>query len=182
MGRMMSPDPSGLYFANPKNPQSLNLYSYGLNNPLTNIDPTGLTCQTNSSDGTVYDDLDGKGCDVVDKADAAQAPSATVNADGHYDLSTEATNAGTNQSITGWLQHQHAPLPPRDVPLNANARSIITKVAKQTGSLPDICSGGAFGYAGVEGEKGSTSGFVGPMVVSDSRETLPKFCDLGLIA
>lgn len=28
MGRFMSPDPSGLYFADPSNPQSLNLYSY----------------------------------------------------------------------------------------------------------------------------------------------------------
>lgn len=44
MGRMMSPDPSGLYFADPTNPQSLNLYSYVLNNPLVNTDPTGLDC------------------------------------------------------------------------------------------------------------------------------------------
>jgi RHS repeat-associated protein len=44
MGRFMSPDPSGLAFANPGNPQSLNLYSYALNNPLINIDPTGMEC------------------------------------------------------------------------------------------------------------------------------------------
>ena len=42
MGRFMSPDPSGLSYADPNNPQSLNLYSYVLNNPLTNVDPTGL--------------------------------------------------------------------------------------------------------------------------------------------
>jgi RHS repeat-associated protein len=70
MGRFMSPDPSGLYYADPRNPQSLNLYTYGLNNPLSNIDPTGLTCQTNSSDGNTYDDGDGKGCDIVDQQDA----------------------------------------------------------------------------------------------------------------
>jgi hypothetical protein len=40
----MSPDPSGLYFADPTNPQSLNLYSYVLNNPLANTDPDGLRC------------------------------------------------------------------------------------------------------------------------------------------
>jgi len=34
MGRWMSPDPSGLYYADPTNPQSLNLYAYVLNNPL----------------------------------------------------------------------------------------------------------------------------------------------------
>ena len=44
LGRFMSPDPSGLAFANPANPQSLNLYSYALNNPLINIDPTGMEC------------------------------------------------------------------------------------------------------------------------------------------
>jgi RHS repeat-associated protein len=44
MGRFSSPGPSGLYYADPTNPQSLNLYSYALNNPLKFIDPTGLYC------------------------------------------------------------------------------------------------------------------------------------------
>ena len=44
MGRFLSADPSGLYYANPTNPQSLNLYPYSRNNPLINIDPTGLDC------------------------------------------------------------------------------------------------------------------------------------------
>jgi hypothetical protein len=44
MGRFSSPDPSGLFFADPTNPQSLNLYSYVLNNPLTNVDPDGREC------------------------------------------------------------------------------------------------------------------------------------------
>jgi hypothetical protein len=41
MGRFMSLDPSGLYYADPSNPQSFNLYSYVQNNPLRNTDPTG---------------------------------------------------------------------------------------------------------------------------------------------
>jgi len=40
----MSPDPSGLAYADPANPQSLNLYSYVLNNPLVNVDPDGQQC------------------------------------------------------------------------------------------------------------------------------------------
>jgi RHS repeat-associated protein len=44
MGRFLSPDPSQLYFADPTNPQSFNLYSYVLNNPLVNVDPDGLDC------------------------------------------------------------------------------------------------------------------------------------------
>jgi RHS repeat-associated protein len=49
-GRFMSPDPSGLTYADPANPQSLNLYSYALNNPLINIDPTGLYCDYSDHD------------------------------------------------------------------------------------------------------------------------------------
>jgi hypothetical protein len=47
----MSPDPSGLVYADQSNPQSLNLYSYALNNPLTNADPTGLYCYYQPDDG-----------------------------------------------------------------------------------------------------------------------------------
>ena len=54
-GRFLSPDPSGLYYADPGDPQSLNLYEYVMNNPLTMIDPDGLrqVCgkQTSSPDG-----------------------------------------------------------------------------------------------------------------------------------
>jgi hypothetical protein len=46
----MSPDPSGLYFADPTNPQSFNLYSYALNNPLMNTDPSGLYCYYGDTD------------------------------------------------------------------------------------------------------------------------------------
>jgi hypothetical protein len=53
MGRMMSPDPSMLEFADPTNPQSLNLYSYVLNNPLVNIDPDGLDCLYAQDSGSV---------------------------------------------------------------------------------------------------------------------------------
>jgi RHS repeat-associated protein len=53
-GRWLSPDPSGLYYADPTNPQSLNLYSYVRNNPLIGTDPTGMAyCQWD--DGTQDD-------------------------------------------------------------------------------------------------------------------------------
>jgi RHS repeat-associated protein len=57
MGRFMSPDPSQLYYADPTNPQSFNLYSYGRNNPLINTDPSGMECVWD--DGS-YDAADDK--------------------------------------------------------------------------------------------------------------------------
>lgn len=74
MGRFSSPDPSGLMYADPTNPQSLNLYSYVLNNPLTGTDPTGMAyCQWD--DGS-HDD------------------SANTGVDGAVNSGTDCTNAG----------------------------------------------------------------------------------------
>jgi RHS repeat-associated protein len=58
MGRFMSPDPSGLLYADPANPQSLNLYSYGWNNPLHNIDPSGMECVWDDGSYDASDDPD----------------------------------------------------------------------------------------------------------------------------
>jgi RHS repeat-associated protein len=57
-GRFMSPDPSGLSYADPTNPQSLNLYSYVLNNPLHNIDPSGEECVWDDGSYDAADDPD----------------------------------------------------------------------------------------------------------------------------
>jgi RHS repeat-associated protein len=47
LSRFMTPDPSGLAAAHPGNPQSLNLYAYALNSPLSLMDPTGTDpCDT----------------------------------------------------------------------------------------------------------------------------------------
>ncbi len=57
MGRMMSPDwedgPDTVPYADFTNPQSLNLYSYGYNNPLSMIDPDGHVPCNGTADITI---------------------------------------------------------------------------------------------------------------------------------
>jgi RHS repeat-associated protein len=52
MGRFMSPDPAGMMAVDIGSPQTLNRYSYVLNNPLTFTDPFGLDCAYLNSSGT----------------------------------------------------------------------------------------------------------------------------------
>ena len=52
MGRFMSPDPAGMMAVDIGSPQTLNRYSYVLNNPLSFTDPFGLDCAYLNSSGT----------------------------------------------------------------------------------------------------------------------------------
>jgi RHS repeat-associated protein len=53
MGRFLSPDPMGPWVADVNDPQSWNFYVYGRNNPLINVDPTGLDCISFNSSGAI---------------------------------------------------------------------------------------------------------------------------------
>ena len=50
-GRWPSPDPAGLAAVDPSNPQPWNRYAYVLNNPLSFIDPLGMTCFGTDDEG-----------------------------------------------------------------------------------------------------------------------------------
>ena len=65
MGRMMSPDPMGIWVADKTNPQSWNLYSYVMNNPLKFTDPSGEECVWDDGSYDAADDKQtgsAKGC------------------------------------------------------------------------------------------------------------------------
>jgi hypothetical protein len=57
-GRWVSPDPAGLDAADFANPQSWNRYVYVLNNPLMNMDLTGLFCAYLNDSGNGVENID----------------------------------------------------------------------------------------------------------------------------
>ena len=114
MGRMMSPDPLPWAFWQNgnrydqyrfrdyiSNPQNFNMYAYVLNNPLSYTDPTGMTCQTNSSDGNTYDDMDGKGCATVDQQDADRIKNGQYDATVHG--GSNAAQLEVNDAVGSFL-------------------------------------------------------------------------------
>jgi RHS repeat-associated protein len=79
-GRFTSPDDVMFSGQTAKDPQSWNLYSYVLNNPLRFVDPTGRECVTLDS-GATGDDGKGKMCQAVLDADKNKKPDVTVTAE-----------------------------------------------------------------------------------------------------
>ena len=101
MGRFMSPDPSGLTYADPINPQSFNLYSYALNNPLKNTDPTGMYCDYGDPDNDA-DMQDGS----ANRFDYHSSQSECETADENGNKGTWINDAETHQDENGdWVDN-----------------------------------------------------------------------------
>ena len=101
----MSPDPSGLYYADPTNPQSLNLYSYARNNPLKNTDPTGLDCVYLNDEGTGVHSVDHNSnfgeCVGTDANGNPNGSNGGYWVNGNVNASGVTTNASTGQVSYG---------------------------------------------------------------------------------
>ena len=155
MGRFSSPDPSGLVFADPSNPQSLNLYSYSLNNPLKFVDPTGLAyCQWD--DGT-HDDSANTGVSgaVNSGSECTGAGGTWSHADG---LNDDGSQMGSEQAasltVTTTLNTSTDSTSVSTTgaaydPDAANIYNLIQGIAQDTAGFPTICSVGGYAQAGI---------------------------------
>lgn len=159
MGRFSSPDPSGLVYADPTNPQSFNLYAYVQNNPLVNVDPTGLDCvytndQTSNSVGVTV--VRG---DCRSETDNGTYVDGTINTDsltysqdsaGNYNLGYSYSPddaSGTPTIGTGTIGLDDPPPPnifdsPSSGQLSPYAVGVFHGVAQDTRSLPWLCNAG----------------------------------------
>ncbi len=182
LGRFISPDPSGLQYADPSNPQSLNLYSYAQNNPLSNIDPTGLDCvyfndagngvesvDRNSSSGEcnnsggdyVRGTLSSSGSGYFPDSNGGSGTFAFQSTDANgtytnYVTAPGSQNDGTTCSGNCTLANGFIPNysgVPEDVALNPFAQALFTEVAHQTAGLPNVCGVGITARFGVPGSR-----------------------------
>jgi hypothetical protein len=152
MGRFLSPDPSGLEYAVPTNPQSFNLYSYVWNNPLVNIDPTGLDCAYFNDNGDLNNILSGDCADTQDNGyyiDATGVQSATLDTNSG-DLTSYTTDQGsfladgTPNDYTVTVDAGNTNIDPDD----ARIAALVQGVAMDTAGFPTLCSVGAYAQVG----------------------------------
>jgi RHS repeat-associated protein len=121
MGRFSSPDPSGLYFADPTNPQSLNLYSYALNNPLRNTDPTGLYCYYGDTGGGAQNDAD---LQDSSQFDYHSSQSECTKADANGNSGQWINDSETHQASNGdWVDNDNRP---DNYTMSSTPASIVT--------------------------------------------------------
>ena len=125
-GRFLTPDPSQLYFADPTNPQSLNLYNYALNNPLTNADPDGLRCVWDDGSFDSEDDPDTGSSDLCQGADGQSGAGGKWYAPGTYSPGTDWASSNSDGTLT---LHNYASAPVLPQP---NADDALTDLGVNT--------------------------------------------------
>jgi RHS repeat-associated protein len=118
-GRWLGPDPySGSYDFT--SPQSLNRYTYVLNNPLSNIDPTGMYCfyggqgdtPENDSDPTDYDFTDEPGdCGGQWIDNPSSTVTVSAGGDNGNDLNTFPTDTGVIYQFVPGAPNNGLPTP-----------------------------------------------------------------------
>jgi RHS repeat-associated protein len=175
-GRFMTPDPGWMFATKISNPQSLNLYAYVQNLPLTSVDPNGYesfssACMNEIADGNR--NFDGPGCAgfFSNKRTSSPHSSELVDSEANYLTSP----GGPGYQVSGghffWEWYRGD-----DSPSSANnLNEILTRIDEGPidsmngggGSVPRIC-GGTFSFAGVEGDAAEGGMFAGAIHEHDS--------------
>lgn len=193
LGRWMHPDPAGLAAVDPSNPQSWNRYSYVLNNPLSNIDPTGLYCVylTDAADGVESIDDNSSSGECGESGgywiagEYGGGSQISINSDlglvsgyGYLDGSWQYSVAGAMDSNPWGAWTQTVGGSSSD-PSYAGDTFAISTGAMQYGAyqgerltkalIPTTCGGGVFVYAGSAGKYKGAEGFVGYLGEYDTK-------------
>jgi RHS repeat-associated protein len=175
-GRFTSPDPLGNLVADPRFPQSWN--SYTLNNPLSYMDPSGLSCIDSSGNivgdndpSAIGDNGDGEGCTAVGVS------AGDVNDPDTIEPYTEQVTAQQGS----WLDYlwanlfSYIPGPAQnDVPLGEMGQAVAHQLSNIVGTYPTVCGGGAYLYLGKELGVGPAHGFAGAIAELDTRAGFAK--------
>jgi RHS repeat-associated protein len=160
MARWMTPDPAGLAAVDPSNPQSWNRYAYVLNNPLSLVDPFGLSCITTmfvddhgNEQTFTSDDGDGQGCAAAGVGAGGDSP--------HFnDITPDPVPVNADPgSILDFIFSPAIPLYiPNDLPLSRFASKVLKTVHRNLRSMnPDFCGYGFFSLTGKEGSPSKDS-------------------------
>jgi len=148
IGRFISPDPVVQNF---KNPQTLNRYSYCLNNPLKYVDPTGLVVEFQSEDGDCIV--------VVDETGIVEIVSADGGITGEVLALLEAWFMGGSVDTTGAY---------------ARVEGSSNKTFVSWGSsTKDWNQGGSTIYAHSTSEKGQNGSITNRIELNPSLRNLP---------
>ncbi|MGA7830606.1 MAG: RHS repeat-associated core domain-containing protein [Terracidiphilus sp.] len=157
MGRWLSPDPSLLTHADLENPQSLNLYNYVGNRPLTLTDLDGLCWK-----GFQW------ACDLG-QAIRNYATGYGFQTDNGVALHPNKRSQKKIQSEREKSYRKETRFVPDPDDDRPQLTALVKGVAQQTGWIPDVCSGGTFTYAGKEVSSGGAHAFQGVIVEHDSE-------------
>jgi RHS repeat-associated protein len=164
-GRWLTPDPAGISAMRLDSPQSWNRYAYVLNNPLSNIDPTGL--------------YPGRDCDTADPGcsgdggapgdgDSADCPAEFSNCSGYYyeGLSIPGSTAAQLLSLGAFTVAGAGP--GSSVSINGQLWTFIA----WGGTSAGVLYGGAF-LGGSSTDWGNWVGFGGTSIPGSMTAMIP---------
>lgn len=177
MGRMLSPD---LLLGELANPQSLNRYAYALNNPLVNIDPTGLSACDSSSDG---DGSCNKEQSQLSEGQSEQWAAAAKKIhvdhapnDPNYSVEVHADVCSMNDPLCR-VQYEMLMRYLKERALRSLSiwsMSPAQRIYQIALAQPTVCGGGAFAYGGRSLDVGPANGFAGGIIEADSNSGISK--------